>query len=123
MALAGFWLGGCVMSLGDPRRRKRIEDVRCPTVKGLPDDIYQMLHHSFVDMLKMRRSIETVDALIDASRTTALESRDVLKRARRWCLISGTMPLPPEAVSSLRCIVRCSPVTAKNLPAGDGWVA
>src|SRR5215469_6378202 len=56
------------MSLGDRPRRKRIEDVRCPTVKGLPDDIYHMLHHSFVDILKMRRSIETVDVLIDASR-------------------------------------------------------
>jgi len=66
------------MSLG----RKRIEDVRCPTVKGLPDDIYHMLHHSFVDILKMRRSIEIVDVLINESRMAALESRDVLKRVR-----------------------------------------
>ena len=60
------------MSLEGPPRRKRIEDVRCPIVKGLPDDIYQMLHHSFVDILKMRRSIEIVDVLTNESRMAAL---------------------------------------------------
>jgi hypothetical protein len=70
------------MSRESPHRRKRIESVRCPAVKGLPDDIYHMLHHSFVDILKMRRSIERADVLIDASREAALESREVLKRLR-----------------------------------------
>ena len=42
------------MSLGTPHRRKRIEDVRCPAVKGVPNDIYHILHHSFVEILKMR---------------------------------------------------------------------
>ena len=55
------------MSLGAPPPRKRVEDVRCPAVKGLPDDIYHMLHHSFVDILKMRRSIESLDVLIATS--------------------------------------------------------
>ena len=68
------------MSLVVPRRRKRIEDVRCPDVKGLPDDIYHILHHSFVDILKMRRSIESVDALIVVSEKSIIETRDMLKR-------------------------------------------
>jgi len=53
--------------------------VRCPVVKGLPDDIYHILHHSF---LKMRRSIESVDALIDTSIEAVLESREMLERLR-----------------------------------------
>jgi len=67
----------------DTRRRKRIEDLRIPAVKGLSDDIYHMLHHSFVDILKMRRSIESADALIDQCRETALESWELLKRLQR----------------------------------------
>jgi hypothetical protein len=37
------------------RIRKRIEDLRIPVVKSICDDIYHMLHKSFV--LRMRRSI------------------------------------------------------------------
>jgi hypothetical protein len=70
------------MSLEAPRRRKRIEDVRCPVVKGLPDDIYHMVHHSFVDILRMRRSIESADAQIDASIEAVLKSHEVLLRLR-----------------------------------------
>jgi len=71
------------MSLATPpRRRKRIKDVRCPAVGGLPDDIYHMLHHSFVEILRMRRSIESADARIDESMKAANESWDVLKRLR-----------------------------------------
>jgi hypothetical protein len=36
-------------------------------VRGLPDDIYHMLHHSFVGILWMRRNIEKDEALINAS--------------------------------------------------------
>jgi len=68
------------MSLGTPHRRKRIEDVRCPAVKGVPNDIYHILHHSFVEILKMRRSIESADAHIDKSREAVLKSREALKR-------------------------------------------
>jgi hypothetical protein len=68
------------MSLGTPHRRKRIEDVRCPAVKGLPNDMYHMLHHSFVHILKMRRSIESADAHIDASMKALVDSLDVLER-------------------------------------------
>ena len=70
------------MRLGDPRRRKRIEDVRCPLVKGLPDDVYHILHQSFVEILKMRRSIESADARIDESMKAVIESCDVLERLR-----------------------------------------
>jgi len=70
------------MSLEAPRGRKRIEEVRCPTVKGLSDDIYHILHHSFVHILKMRRSIESADVLIEASMEAILQSREVLKRVQ-----------------------------------------
>ena len=67
------------------RFRKRVEDGRCPTVRGLPDDIYPMLHHSFVDILKMRRSIESADALVEQSRGAILQSREMLQRLRSEC--------------------------------------
>jgi hypothetical protein len=70
------------MSLETSRRRKRIEDVRCPAVKGLPDDIYQILHHSYVEILKMRRSIESADVHVDTSREAVIDSWYVLKRTR-----------------------------------------
>ena len=70
------------MSLKTTPRLKCIEDVRCPTVKGLPDDIYHILHHSFVEILKMRRSIESADRFVDAPREAILESHDMLKRLR-----------------------------------------
>jgi hypothetical protein len=60
--------------------RKRAEDVRSPVVKGLPDDVYHMLHHSFVNILKMRRSIESVDARLNASMRAVIQSWEVLKR-------------------------------------------
>ena len=58
----------------------RIEDVRSPAVKGLPDDIYHVLHYSFVDIVRMRRSIESADAIIDQSGEAILESWEMLKR-------------------------------------------
>ena len=61
------------------RLTKRLEELRIPAVNGLPDDIYHMLHHSFVDILKMR-SIENLDVLIDASKRSVLESLYLLKR-------------------------------------------
>jgi len=70
------------MSIATTHCRKRIEDVRCPDVKGLPDDIYHILHHSFVEILKMRRSIESADTVIDKSTQAILGSHEVLKRVR-----------------------------------------
>jgi hypothetical protein len=101
-ASSGFWFGDCVMSLQYPYPRKRIEDIRCPAVKGVPNDIYHILHHSFVEILKMRRSIESADALIDKSMKTVAETLDVLDRLRNdqrahQKLPSEAMPLHPEA--------------------------
>jgi hypothetical protein len=56
------------------RSRKRIEDLRFPVVNGLPDDTYHMLHHSFVDILRMCRSIESADAHINTSMKAVSES-------------------------------------------------
>jgi hypothetical protein len=70
------------MALGTPRLRKRVEDVRCPAVKGLPDDVYHILHHSYVEILKMRRSIESADVHVDMSRDAVIDSWYVLKRTR-----------------------------------------
>jgi hypothetical protein len=71
-----------VMGLETPHHRKRIEDVRCPAVKGLPDDVYHILHHSFVDILRMRSSIKSAETLIERSIQAVIESNDVLKRTR-----------------------------------------
>jgi len=67
--------------------RKRIEDVRCPAVKGLPDDVYHLLHHSFVHILRMRRSIASADAHLDRSWEAILESREMLQRLRHDGLV------------------------------------
>jgi len=56
--------------------------MRCPAVQGLPDDVYHVLHHSFVDILRMRRSIESTDVLIKESMKAIHQSRDALKRVR-----------------------------------------
>ena len=40
---------------------KRIEDLRIPAVKDLSDDTYRMLHHTFVEIVGMRRSIESAE--------------------------------------------------------------
>jgi len=47
-------------------------------VKGVSDDIYHILHHSFVEIVKMRRSIEGADARIDASMKALVDSLDLL---------------------------------------------
>jgi hypothetical protein len=52
--------------------RKRIEDVRCPDFKGLPDNIALVLHHSFVGIVLMRRSIENTSRVVERSRKAAI---------------------------------------------------
>ena len=88
------------MSPGTPHRRKRIEDVRCPAVKGVPNDIYHILHHSFVEILKMRRSIESADALIDMSMKTIAETLDVLDRLRNDQRARQKLPIRRDAATS-----------------------
>ena len=59
--------------------RKRMEDLHVAVPKELPDETYRVLHNSFVDIFKMRRSIEGVDALVEQSTKAILESREMLK--------------------------------------------
>ena len=79
------------------RCRKRIEDLRVPAVNGLPDDVYHMLHDSFVDIARMRRRmrrrIESADALIDSPQKL------FLNRGKCWNA-SG------EGISNTRGIAR-----------------
>jgi hypothetical protein len=60
--------------------RKRIANVRIPLMQGIPDDIYHMLHRSYVGILKMRRSIESADTHVEASWRAAAESAELLRR-------------------------------------------
>jgi len=76
-------VGAIMENLPKSKVRKRIADVRCPVVKGLPDDVYHILHHSFVHIIRLRRSIESADAQVDRSREAILESRELLMRLRR----------------------------------------
>jgi hypothetical protein len=62
--------------------RKQIADVRCPDISGLPDDIVHVLHHSFVHILQMRRSIECADILVKSGRDAAIEGFDLLARLK-----------------------------------------
>jgi hypothetical protein len=62
--------------------RKQIADLRCPDINGLPPDIVHMLHHSFVDILEMRRSIESADLAVKSGRMAAIEGLDLLARLK-----------------------------------------
>jgi len=64
------------------RTRKQIESLRCPDIKGLPDDVVHILHHSLVDIARMRRSIEYTDKALEHSTRAASESWELLKRLR-----------------------------------------
>jgi hypothetical protein len=103
-----------------PCLRKRIDDVRCPAVKDLRDDIYHILHHSFVEILKMRRSIESADAHIDTSKKAVIDAE--AHTGRRFlntphlssrCL-SGAMPLHREVCPRSASSSPCSPIRAKE---------
>jgi hypothetical protein len=61
---------------------KWIDALRCPNVKGLPDDVVRTLHHSIVDIVRMRRSIERTDKALELSMLAAFESCELLKRVR-----------------------------------------
>jgi hypothetical protein len=62
--------------------RKLIADVRCPDIKGLPDDIVHMLHHSFVGIVQMRRSIERADLAVESGSKAAIEGLALLERLK-----------------------------------------
>jgi hypothetical protein len=54
--------------------------VRVLAVKGLPDDVYHLLHHSFVYILRLRRSIESADVALESSMRAIEEWAALLKR-------------------------------------------
>jgi len=60
--------------------RKQIKDLRCPNIKGLPKDNVHLLHHSIVQIARMRRSIEEMDRQLALSYKALKESRELLKR-------------------------------------------
>jgi len=62
---------------------KRIEGLRIPAVGVLPDDIYHMLHHSFVRIVKMRRSIERANFHLAQSNKAVGESLEILARLKK----------------------------------------
>jgi len=64
------------------RMRKQIEDLRCPATKGLPEDAVRLLHHSLVDIVRMRRSIETTDRQLKLSHEAIFETCELLSRLR-----------------------------------------
>jgi len=51
--------------------RMQIADLRCPDIKGLP-----------VDILQMRRSIESVDLAAESGRKAGIEGLDLLARLK-----------------------------------------
>jgi hypothetical protein len=80
------------MNEGDDETRRVAEDVRIPVVKDLPDDIFHMLHHSHVDIVRMRRRIESADLHVIASAKACAESRELLD-SMRFGLRSHSMEL------------------------------
>jgi hypothetical protein len=59
-----------------------MEEVRCPNISGLPDDIVHMLHHSFVGILQMRKSIESVDLAVNTGCKAVNEGLILLERLK-----------------------------------------
>ena len=73
-------VGEIMGNLPKAQTRKRIEDVRIPAVRGMSDDLYHLMHHSVVGIVRMRRSIESADAAISSSEMAIAESKALLKR-------------------------------------------
>ena len=73
-------LGQIMENLPKSQTRKRIEDVRIPAVKGISDDLYHLIHHSVVGIVRMRRSIESADAAISSSKIAIAGSKALLGR-------------------------------------------
>jgi len=63
--------------------RKRIDDIRCPAIKGLPEDVVHILHHSLVEIAIMRQSIESANQEVERSLLAVFESCELLRELRR----------------------------------------
>jgi len=62
--------------------RKQIERLRCPNISRLPDNVVHTLHHSIVDIARLRGSIENTDVMVERSMLAAFEKCELLKRMR-----------------------------------------
>jgi hypothetical protein len=60
--------------------RKRIEDLRCPNIKGLPENVVHLLHRSLVEIVHLRGSIENTDQQVALSSKAVFESCELLKQ-------------------------------------------
>jgi hypothetical protein len=63
-------------------RRRSVDDVRCPNIAGLPADTVHTLHHSFVDIVQMRRSIESADLAVNSGRKAVKEGLILLEHLK-----------------------------------------
>jgi len=66
--------------------RKQIEDIRYPAVEGLPEDTAFVLQQSFVQIVKMRWSIECIDQRIAQSSRAIFETQEILQLLRERAL-------------------------------------
>lgn len=62
--------------------RKRIQDIRCPAINGVSEEVIHLLHHSVVDIVRMRRSIESADEAIARSSNAIFDGCELLKSRR-----------------------------------------
>jgi hypothetical protein len=56
--------------------------VRCPNIDGLPNEIVHTLHHSFVGILQMIRSVERADLALKSACKAVNEAMILLERLK-----------------------------------------
>ena len=59
---------------------RQITAVRCPAIKGLPDDVVHLLHHCVVELVHIRRGIEDADRQVARASRAVFESCELLRR-------------------------------------------
>jgi hypothetical protein len=74
--------------------RKRIEDLRCPNIKGLPENVVQLLHRSLVEIAHLRRSIENTDQQVALSSKAVFQSCELLRRIHAQGISAKTEQRP-----------------------------
>ena len=72
--------GVVAMRVADQPPDNCIDHLRCPAIDGLPPETVAMLHHSLVDIVRMRRSIESAGRQVRHSLDAALDSAELLRR-------------------------------------------
>jgi hypothetical protein len=64
---------------GTAMPRKRIQDISLPRIKGVTEEVIHLLHHSVVEIVRMRRSIESADEAIARSSNAIFDGCELLK--------------------------------------------